>query len=184
MKRTSLIVLLCAAGCAGGQRYQDRKMDFGAVKTVAILPFNNLSRDNLAGERVRDVFSGMLLATGAVYVLPAGEVNRGLVKGNVQAPATPSVEEVVSLGKLLAADAVMVGTLKEYGEVRSGNSAANAISLSLEMFETQTGKVVWAASSTKGGISLGDRLLGGGGEPMNKVTEEAARDLIGKLFAK
>jgi len=88
----------------------------------------------------------------------------------------------VALGKLLSADALIVGTVKEYGEVRSGNSAANAISMSLEMFETQTGKVVWAASTTKGGIGFWDRMLGGGGEPMNKVTEDAVRDLLNKLF--
>ena len=159
-------------------------MDFAAIKTAAVMPFNNLSRDNLGAERVRDVFSGMLLASGAVYVLPSGETGRAIVRANVQAPATPSVEEVIALGKALGADAIVTGTLKEYGEVRSGNSSANAIAISLELFETQTGKVVWAASSTKGGISFGDRLLGGGGEPMNKVTEDAVRDLLGKLFAK
>ena len=179
--KKALLLLALLAGCAT-QRYQDKKMDFGAIKTVAVLPLSNLSRDNLAGERVRDVYSNLLLATGAVYVLPAGEVARGIARGNVQSPATPSQEEVVNLGKLLQAEALIAGTLKEYGEVRSGNSSANAISLSLQMFETQTGKVVWAASSTQGGISFWDRLLGGGGEPMNKVTEDAVRDLLRKLF--
>jgi hypothetical protein len=182
MKPTLLLAALLLAGCASGNRYQDKKMDFGAIKTVAVLPLQNLSRDNLAGERVRDVFSTMLLSTGSLYVLPIGEVNRALVRGNVQQPAAPSQEEVVALGKLLAADALIVGTVKEYGEVRSGNSAANAISMSLEMFETQTGKVVWAGTTTKGGIGFWDRMLGGGGEPMNKVTEDAVRDLLNKLF--
>ena len=182
MRTTALLAAVLLAGCASGPRYQDKKMDFGAIKTVAVLPLQNLSRDNLAGERVRDVFSTMLLATNAVYVLPTGEVNRAIVRGNVQAPATPSTEEVIALGKLLAADAVIGGTVKEYGEVRSGSSAANAISMSLQMYETQTGKVVWAASTTQGGIGFGDRLLGGGGEPMNKVTEDAVRDLLNKLF--
>jgi polysaccharide biosynthesis protein PelC len=149
---------------------------------VAVLPFNNLSRDNIAGERVRDVFANLLLATGAVYVLPSGEVARGIGRANVVLPPTPSVEEVVSLGKLLQANAVITGTLKEYGEVRAGSSTANVISVSLQMYETQTGKVVWAASTTKGGIGFWDRMLGGGGEPMNKVTEDAVRDLLNKLF--
>jgi hypothetical protein len=34
----------------------------------------------------------------------------------------------------------------------------------------------------KGGISLWDRLFGGGGQPMNKITEKAVNDLINKLF--
>jgi hypothetical protein len=179
MNKPLLLLALCACATA---RYQDKKMDFGAVKTVAVMPLANLSRDNLAGERVRDVFSGLLLASNAVYVLPPGEVGRGVSRANVVAPATPTAEEIIALGKVLGAEAVITGTLREYGEVRSGSSAANAISLSLQMFETQTGKVVWSASSTRGGISFGDRLLGGGGAPMNQVTEDAARELLGKLF--
>jgi len=72
--------------------------------------------------------------------------------------------------------------VREYGEVRSGTTSANIISLSLQMIETQTGKVVWTASSTKGGISIWDRLFGGGGQPMNVITEKAVNDLINKLF--
>lgn len=183
MERRLWAFALLLAGCASsGQKYHDKTMDFAALKTVAVLPLANLSRDNLAGERVRDVFSTMLLATGAVYVLPAGEVNRGMIKAGVAMPSAPSKDEATALGKLLGVEAVIIGTVKEYGEVRSGSATANVISVSLEMMETTTGKVVWVGSSTKGGIGLGDRLLGGGGEPMNKVTEDAVRDLLGKLF--
>ena len=76
----------------------------------------------------------------------------------------------------------MTGVVKEYGEVRSGSVSSNVISMSLQMFEVKTGKVVWSASSTKGGVSTMDRLFGGGGKPMNVVTEEAAVDLINKLY--
>jgi len=178
--RFGLVALL--AGCASGRRYQDQSMDFAAVRTVAVMPFQNLSQVGTGGERVRDVFSNMLLSTGALYVLPSGEVGRGINRAGLANMATPSKEEVVNLGKLLAADAVITGVLKEYGEVRSGNSSANAISVSLQMIETQTGKVVWAASSTKGGVGFLDRMFGGGGEPMNKVTEDAVRDLLNQLF--
>ncbi|MGZ6143728.1 MAG: GNA1162 family protein [Myxococcales bacterium] len=178
------LALALAAACAtaSGQKYKDKAMDFAAVKTVAVLPFQNLSRDNQAGDRIRDVFANALLATGGVYVLPQGEVTRGLQKAAVQLPATPTKEDAVNLGKALGVEAVITGTLKEYGEIRSGTATANAISVSVEMLETTTGKVVWSATSTRGGIGVWDRLFGGGGEPMNKVSEEAVNDLIGKLF--
>ena len=181
-KRSFFLSLVLVAGCASGQKYKDKAMDFAAVKTVAVLPFQNLSRDNQAGERVRDVFSNALLATGGIYVLPQGEVTRGLQKAAVALPATPTKEDVVNLGKGLGVEAVFTGTLKEYGEIRSGTASANAISLSVEMIEVTTGKIVWSATSTRGGIGFWDRLFGGGGEPMNKVTEDAVNDLIGKLF--
>jgi hypothetical protein len=56
------------------------------------------------------------------------------------------------------------------------------ISLSLTLYETATGKAVWSASTTKGGVSFKDRLLGGGGDPLNEVTEEAVNELVDKML--
>jgi hypothetical protein len=177
------LLLAALAACASSPpRYVDLNMDFGSVRTVGVMPFVNLTRENLAAERVRDVFSSMLLASGTVYVVPQGEVQRALGQASVTTPTTPSADDVVKLGKVLKADAVVTGVVKEYGEVRSGNTTANIISLSLQMFETSTGKVVWSASTTKGGVSMADRLLGSSGTPMNQVTEAAVDDLLAKLF--
>lgn len=180
-----VLALALATGCAGahGRRtYQDPNMDFGSIHTIAVLPFENLSRDSAAADRVQEVFSDMLLATGAVYVVPPGEMARAVSRLAVVDPHSPSVEEVVKIGGLVKADAVLRGVVKEYGEVRSGAAVGNVVSVSLALYETSTGKVVWSASSTKGGIGFGDRLLGGGGEPMDGVTEQVADDLIAKLF--
>jgi hypothetical protein len=38
------------------------------------------------------------------------------------------------------------------------------------------------ATSTRGGIGIGDRLLGGGGRPMNDITRDAVNDVIRQLF--
>ena len=56
------------------------------------------------------------------------------------------------------------------------------VSVSFKMMEGQNGKIVWSASSTRGGVGFKDRLLGGGGEPMNVITEKAVNDILNKLF--
>ena len=186
VSRLRVLICLCLiflAACATTvDTYIDPNMDFGAIKTVAVMPFAGLTRDQVIAERVRDVFINKLLSTGAVYALPTGEVARGVARAEIQNPNAPSGEEVIKLGGILKVQAIITGTVREYGEVRSGTTSANIISLSLQMIETQTGKIVWAASSTQGGISLWDRLFGGGGQPMNKITEKAVDDLINKLF--
>jgi len=178
-------LLLLSASCAPAVTssvYRDPNMDFGAIQTVAVMPFQNLSRESVAADRVRDVFINGLLSTGAVYVLPVGEVARGVARAEIQAPATPSPEEIVKLAANVKAQAVIAGVVREYGEVRSGSSTAGAISISVQMLEGQTGKTVWTASSTRGGITVWDRLFGGGGRPMNDVTRDAVNDVIQKLF--
>jgi hypothetical protein len=179
-----LLAALAFASCssAPARRYSDPNMDFGAVRTVAVMPFANLSRDNLAGDRVRDVFASTMLASGAFYVLPAGEVARGIGQTGVGNPTAPTTEEIVKLGKIIKVDGVFTGVVKEYGEVRSGGSSGNIVSVSVQLLETATGKIVWSASTTKGGISFTGRLFGGGGAALNDVTEEAVDDLLKKLF--
>jgi polysaccharide biosynthesis protein PelC len=161
--------------------YRDPNMDFGMIQTVAVMPFENLARDQVVAERVRDVFVNRLLSTGAVYVLPVGEVSRGIATVEIVSSPSPTPEEVVKLCGALKCNAVITGVVREYGEVRSGTTAANIISMSIQLLEAQTGKIVWSGSSTKGGISLMNRLFGGGGQPLNVVTEEAIDALLDKL---
>lgn len=180
-----LILLLSGfslSSCAAGDTYHDSIMDFGAIESVAVMPFTNLSTDKQAGERVRDVLITHLLATEAMYVLPSGEIARGISRVGISDPTAPSGEEIKKLAGIIKVNAVITGTVREYGVVRSAATSANVISLSLTMIETDTGKVVYTASSTKGGISIGDRLFGGGGRPMNDITEEAIDELLDKLF--
>ena len=58
--------------------YRDPNMDFGSIQKVAVVPFQNFARDQVVPERVRDVFVNRLLAADGVYVLPVGEVARGI----------------------------------------------------------------------------------------------------------
>jgi hypothetical protein len=177
-----LFSLAACASSSSSSSYHDPGMDFAALRAIAVMPFANLTRDKLAGERVRDTFANNLLSTGAVYVIPSGEVARGILRSGIVNPAAPSSEEIAKLTVMIKADAVITGVVREYREVRSGTASANVISLSMQMIEAQSQKVVWSASSTKGGISMGDRLLGSGGEPMDDVTEAAVDDIITKLF--
>ncbi len=174
--------LILLAGCATGDVFSDSNMDFASLRTVAVLPFDNLSSVEFAADRVRDVFANMLLATGAVYVLPPGEVARGLLAIGRLPRAGPSSDQIKQLAAVLEVDAVITGVVSEYGPVRSGAASANVISISVKMIEKSSGLVVWSASSTKGGISILDRLFGGGGAPMNTITERAVNDLLDKLF--
>jgi len=178
-----LFTLGCAsAKGAKGDVYADKRMDFTSLKSMAVMPFENLAANPAATGRVRDIFMVKLLASGAVYVVPPGEVAYAASRLGIQAPWNPTPEEVVKLAGLMKVNGVVTGVLREYGEVRSGSAISNVVSVGIRLFEGQTGKVVWSASSTKGGVGVWDRLFGGGGEPMNNITEKAVDDLLDNLF--
>ena len=89
------LLLIVLVGCAGDDVFFEPNMDFGSVQSVAVLPFQNLTSADEAAERVRDTFMGMLLATGALYVLPPGEVARG----HVEAPQISTGRSVRRTGQ-------------------------------------------------------------------------------------
>ena len=97
---SGMLTIFILMSCGKTEIYRDENMDFGAVQTVALMPLANMSRDQMATERVRDVLIPLLLSTGAFYVLPPGEVARGIARVGISNPSTPSTEEVVNLGKL------------------------------------------------------------------------------------
>lgn len=182
-----LAILLSGAGCAKKYRgasatFHDPNMDFGLIQSVAVLPFENLSNSGKAEEQVRDVFMTMLQAEVAIYVVPPGEVQRALSRVQPASAAAPTPEEVVKLASNMEVDVIFTGTVLEFGQVRSGSASANVCSISVKMIEGQTGKVVWSASSTRGGVGAGDRLVGGGGAPTNIVVTKAVDDLLNRLF--
>jgi len=180
-----VIFMFSVSGCASvphSDVYHDQAMDFPSVRTVAVLPLKNLSLDKYAADRVRDVLYNALLATEAFYVLPSGEVARGMTRLKPTSQKDPSPDEIVRICKTIGADAVITGVVREYGVIRSGAISVNSISLSLKMIEAERGTVVWSASASKGGITPWIRLFGGGGKPMNEVTREAVEDLLDDLF--
>jgi TolB-like protein len=179
-------MLLWTAGCAGHRgaqaTFHDPNMDFGLIRSVAVLPFDNLTTSAQAGGTSRDVFMTLLQAKVDLYVIPPGEIQRSISRTQPEDPVRPTAEEVIKLAANLGADVVITGTVLEFGQVRSGSATSNVCSLSVKMLEGQTGRVVWSASTTRGGISAGDRLVGSGGQPMNVVVSKAADDLVGRLF--
>jgi polysaccharide biosynthesis protein PelC len=171
-------------GCATSSPdvFRDSTMDFASIKTIAIFPLANFSKDQLAGERVRDVMANAIMANSDIYVIPPGEVARGIANAGVAIVSAPAPDELVRFCKATKADAVITGTLREYGDVRSGTAMADVISLGVQLVESQTGRIVWSTSTTQGGIDIWARLFGGGGKPLNVVTEKAVYDIISKLF--
>lgn len=181
----AVALLVSVLGCAstgGHDVYHAQNMDFGSIQTVAVMPFANFSKEPQAAERVRDVFMTMLLATGSIYVIPPGEVARGIAAAGVVIPTAPTTNEIKKLATALKTDAVITGAVREYGEIRQTTASANIISISVQMTEVQTGTVVWSASSTQGGIGVIERLFGGGGQPLNSITEKAVDEVLNKLF--
>lgn len=180
----ALLAALVAAGCAGSMRptrFTNPRIDFSFVERVAVIPFENVSSDSLAGFRATRLLVTELLASGAVDVVEPGEVNAAIARfpGRV---TRPSVEQIVSLGQTLNVQAVIAGTVAQSELLRSGATGIPTVTIDAQMIETETGAIIWSATHTEKGSAVGARLLGTQGEPIAITTRRCVHRLLDTLL--
>jgi len=75
-----LAALTAASGCRSARttKYLHPNMDLGVIKRVAVLPFENVTPDRAASDKVQKVFLTELLALEAFEVVEPGQVNKFL----------------------------------------------------------------------------------------------------------
>lgn len=176
------------AGCGSSMKstqFSNPGFDFAFVERVAVLPFENLSNDRQAGLRATRLTITELLASGALDVVEPGEVQAALLQAAVfQVGRTPipSTEQIISLGQALEVQAIIMGTVTQSENIRSGNIPIPVVTLDLRMVEAETGATVWAATHSERGGSVSAKVLGTGGQPIAETTRECVRQVLATLI--
>jgi hypothetical protein len=177
------LAALTLAGCAStGVSYIHPGVDFGHIKRCAVLPFRNLTTDNLADERMRSIFLMEVLNEGVLEVAGRGETDAAVVALRISMETALTPDQIVSLGQRLSVDAVFFGTIEEYGLTRLGRARSNEVTAVFGLAETQTGVVVWQSQVHLGGTSLWQKLFGGDPPGLYDVSRKAVREALRTLF--
>ncbi len=171
--------LACASGIAP-TNFVNPDFDFGFVEKAAVLPLENLSNDQQAGVRATRLLITELLASGAVDVVEPGEV-RAAVESVADRRRIPTTEQVVEIGKRLGVQAILVGTVTQSENLRSGTVAIPVVTLDVHMLETETGTVVWATTHSEKGGGAAAKWLGTGAEPISETTRRCVQAVIRSL---
>lgn len=171
----ALLLLLAVACRSGGSApYLHPNADLGALKTVAVLPFDNLTQERAAGEKVQKIFLTELLSMGLFEVVEPGLVTKTLRAERIESAEGLAPADVQRIGKALKADALFVGTVVDFADTRTGTTPTPEVTLQARLVETQSGVTIWSSNRSRGGASLTARLFGVGGESLT----EAARTLV------
>ncbi len=180
--RLGAVLWLAAAACRGPASFVHPNADLGAIKTVAVLPFENVTSDRVAPEKVQRIFITELLETGAFNVLEPGYVGRVLRDAKIESIASLSPEDVKELGKALKADGIFFGTVLDYSESKGSGVPAPEVTLQFKLVETGSGSTVWAITRTRSGANASARLFGIGGQSLTEVAEDLVKDSLGTLL--
>ncbi|MFH1147940.1 MAG: hypothetical protein V1736_09575 [Pseudomonadota bacterium] len=179
-----LLLLPALAGCArhrGPQSYVRPDFDFSFVKKVVILPFDNLTKEKSAGEHLRRVVINELLASGLTDVVVSGDAGAAVKAAGAESTTTLLPDQINKIGKMFNAQAVLTGSVERYEEPKGGSFAAPEVACSLIMYDTDSGSIIWAVSSSMGGASFLTRHFGARCDTLSEACERVIRGSVKTL---
>lgn len=182
MKKLALPLLFLLAACASQPtRYIHPNADLGAIKRVAVLPFENVSGTNGASDKVHKIFLVELLSLEIFDVVEPGLVGKAVRGENATSPDQLTPDDLKRIGGALKADAMFIGQVVDYTEPR-GAAGAPEITLQFRLVETASGATVWSASQTRAGVKATTRLFGVSGDSATETARKLIRTQLGTLL--
>lgn len=176
------LLLIATVGCgssASQTRYLHPNADLGAIRKVAVLPFDTVSSERGAAEKVQKIFYLELLALEAFEVAEPGEVAK--VARNAQVD-TLGAADYQRIGKELGVDGFFTGTVVDFEESQASGASSPDVTIQLRLIETQTGTTIWSAGQSRSGVSVSTRLFGVGGESLTDAARRLIREELSTLL--
>jgi TolB-like protein len=176
--------LLAAAGCASSTpttKYVHPNMDLGAIKRVAVLPFETLTPERSSADKVQKIFLTELLSLDAFDVVEPGQVAKLLRAEHIDSMEALGPADLKRIGDALKAQGLFLGTVVDYTENRTGATPAPDVTINLRLVEAQSGVTVWTASRSRSGATTSARLFGVGGQSLTEASRQLIKEELSTL---
>jgi curli biogenesis system outer membrane secretion channel CsgG len=163
--------------------YKNPEFDISKYKKIVVLPFKNAIVEGKmqegSGEIVSSIFETTLLSSGKFTVIERMQLEK-IIKEQ-QLSSSWLIEEPVSMGKLVKADIVVVGSVTTWYKAGWG-SGYTTVGASIKAVSVETGITLWSIDKSSSATYFTD------GIPVNstcdivakKLCREMIEDLLGK----
>ena len=179
----AILPMLLFSGCAGPISYIRPAADLTYIKTVAIVPLKNLTQERGAEGKVMNMIATEVLSRGIFDVVEFGEVAKILrEEGFKEGEGFISKSVAERAGKRLGVEAFIVGSVEEYGVLRTGGGTYSEVALSLKLIDARSYKILWDASHSLKGTTVLDRLFGIGKKSTSNICKNLVIEMFDTLF--
>lgn len=147
------ILLSLSGGCAktSVRGYLKPGLTVSHVKSIAPLPFDNISGHPDAGKKVDNLLFTELVRTGLFEIAEMGEVEKSLRSLRIRTTAEVDLPKLQKLAEQLNVQAVIVGSVDEYELRQERGGTLPVVAVSARMLDVQTGDILWAISHSHDG---------------------------------
>ncbi len=147
------------------------KQGQSGVLKIAVMPLK--AATDLIGSSVSDMVVTELLRTQKYQLVERGQMAKVMNEAEL-AMAGVSEAKAVEAAKLLGAEAVVIGTVDEYGTQMKGGSSFPVVALSIRLIDCATGKIVWSADLAK----ISSRV----DTPLSTHARDVVHELVASLY--
>ena len=179
----ALSFLIIVSGCVSGnpKYYVRQQVDYKSIKRIAVLPFETLTSDEFAGEKIRQSVITELLSKG-IDVIEPGEVTRTLVELKIRSLGSIKTADIQNIAKTLGVEALMMGSVEAYGISKGISVTYPEVTIHLKLVEASSGNTIWSVCHTSGGASFWTRHFGAEGISLSEAASKVVKEAIDTLF--
>jgi len=177
-----LPMLLACASQFASQGRVDQKLPAGSK--IGILPFENLSGTEFAGEIITEYFHSQATTIDRWLTVEYGEVYDGMRNLRIRSASAVTNDQLRKLAGSVGLEYVLTGSVLEYEEHdNSYLGRLPQVSFTCRLRQCSTGKTVWVGTSNgrgdRGEIVFGVGAVRSAEELSRKMVQEAVDALAG-----
>ncbi len=176
-------LLFMVGGCATNTstQYIRQNIDYKNIQKMAILPFESLTNDEYAGEKIRKTVITELLSRG-VDVIEPGEVTRVLIDQKIKSLSSIRTSDLQNMAKILGVEVFMMGSVEAYDISKGISVTYPEVTINLRLVEASSGNIIWSVCQTSGGASFWTRHFGAEGISLSEAAKKVVKEAIDTLL--
>lgn len=169
-----LLALLLLLRCSTLPRHYVDRAALEEIEKVAVLPFQNLTDDPIAGEVTTRIFHAELIRSGLFAVEELGNIEDFMFQQRIRRRAELDRRHLLLLRRRLETEAVIMGTVSRFEYV----GEVPRVALAVRMVTTEEGRIVWKARIERDGEDYLLVLNLGRIRSLQQLCRAVARELI------
>jgi TolB-like protein len=144
------------------------------IKSIAIMPFENLTKFPDAGLIISDLCATEIYSLGKFVILERSQMQRLLTDRKIDMPEVIDRSLGEELGRVLGIEGVLFGSVSEFRATsKPGEREEPAVGVNARLVDVKTGSVIWAASYSMTSFEVFSEK-----DSINGVAQSLVRDMV------